>query len=503
MEKHIPATLIGLRRGLHGLALAITIGALAVSAWAEVPEAEPIPTTPPPAVEAEPTQEIEPTVSEETVTEEEASEEVASEEAASDEVVSEEVVSEEAVSEPEATEEVASEQVASEEAIEEEVTKEEVAEEVTAENVKAEQVVSEEAPFTGDRPAVDVAILLDTSNSMDGLIDQAKQQLWGIVKQFSLAEKQGKTPTLRVAVFEYGNTNLPANEGYIRQVVPLTTDLDLVSEGLFALTTQGGDEYCGMVIDEALTRLDWSEQENAYKAIFIAGNEPFTQGEVDYKEACARAIQAGVVVNTIHCGNRQQGIEGQWGHGAQLAEGEFLNINQDQRIVHIPAPQDQLIIQLNGRLNATYLWFGEVEIRNRLKTNQIAQDTNNLALSAPQMVARAEAKVSSAYDNRGRDLVDTYNNDPEAVLAIEKDKLPEALQELSKEELIAEIEKMSAEREEIKKEIKTANAEREAYVANERAKLADENDELTLGEAMQQAVRGQLKEAGYSFDEAE
>ena len=36
-------------------------------------------------------------------------------------------------------------------------------------------------PFTGDRAAVDVAILLDTSNSMDGLIGQAKSQLLSLI----------------------------------------------------------------------------------------------------------------------------------------------------------------------------------------------------------------------------------------------------------------------------------------------------------------------------------
>ncbi|HEX4415106.1 MAG TPA: VWA domain-containing protein, partial [Lacipirellulaceae bacterium] len=103
------------------------------------------------------------------------------------------------------------------------------------------------SPLKGHRPAVDIAILLDTSNSMDGLIGQARKQLWTIVQQFAKAKKQGQTPELRVALFEYGNSNLPASEGYIRQVVPLTDNLDKLSESLFSLKTCGGDEYCGQV----------------------------------------------------------------------------------------------------------------------------------------------------------------------------------------------------------------------------------------------------------------
>ena len=59
-----------------------------------------------------------------------------------------------------------------------------------------------------DRTAMDVAILLDTSNSMDGLINQAKAQLWNIVQEFAKAEKSGSTPLFRVSVFEYGNDSL-------------------------------------------------------------------------------------------------------------------------------------------------------------------------------------------------------------------------------------------------------------------------------------------------------
>ncbi|MEZ6092292.1 MAG: vWA domain-containing protein [Pirellulaceae bacterium] len=219
---------------------------------------------------------------------------------------------------------------------------------------KTEEVKEDVKPaFSGKRPAVDVAILLDTSNSMDGLISQAKTQLWKMVQKFAEAKQSGKTPILRVSVFEYGNTNLPASEGYIQQVVPLTDDLDKVSEALFALTTNGGDEYCGMVIAECLKRLDWSGEPNAYKAIFIAGNEPFTQGETNYEEACRTAIDQGVVVNTIHCGNYDTGVSGKWKHGAEIAEGEYLNIDQDKKVVTIKCPQDSIIIELNEQLNET------------------------------------------------------------------------------------------------------------------------------------------------------
>src|SRR5262245_9072065 len=102
------------------------------------------------------------------------------------------------------------------------------------------------------KPSIQIALLLDTSNSMDGLIDQAKNQLWSVVNEFIRAKHDGRTPVLEVALYEYGNNGLPAQEGFVRQVLPMTDDLDAVSERLFALKTNGGNEYCGQVIRDAV-----------------------------------------------------------------------------------------------------------------------------------------------------------------------------------------------------------------------------------------------------------
>ena len=146
---------------------------------------------------------------------------------------------------------------------------------------------------------IQMAILLDTSNSMDGLIEQAKSQLWKIVNEMATAKRNGQSPYLEVALYEYGKSTIPAGEGYLRMITPLTTDLDKVSEELFNLKTNGGAEYCGTVIQASVDGLQWSDDNSVLKVIFIAGNEPFTQGHINYQKACQAAIQKGIVVNTI------------------------------------------------------------------------------------------------------------------------------------------------------------------------------------------------------------
>lgn len=355
-------------------------------------------------------------------------------------------------------------------------------------------------PGPEESPIVEIALLLDTSNSMDGLIHQAKSQLWSIVQQFAHARRHGRAPTLRVALFEYGNTRLPATEGYIRQVVPLTDDLDRLSAALFALTTQGGDEYCGQVIDEAVTRLAWAGRRGGYRAVFIAGNEPFTQGDVHYRSAAERALAHGIVVNTIHCGPHHEGVAGMWEDGARAGRGRFFNIDQDRRVPVIRCPQDVRLMELNSSLNETYLWYGAREAREALASNQAAQDANAQAAGGQAPAQRAAVKASGAYRNVGRDLVDSYLEDPDILARLQPEELPEEMQRMGPEEQEAHIKDIAQKRTQIRDEIGRLSVERETYVRDQLAR-GGEGGEKTLGDAVVEAIREQLRDAGYEIQE--
>jgi hypothetical protein len=217
---------------------------------------------------------------------------------------------------------------------------------------------------------VQIALLLDTSNSMDGLIDQAKTQLWKVVNTFIDARRDGAAPFVEVALYEYGNNSQPVGNNYIRLVQPLTRDLDEVSKQMFALKTNGGEEYCGAVIRRSLSDLTWDPDPKTYKAIFIAGNEPFTQGPVDVRSSCKDGFSKGIIINTIHCGNRDEGISGSWHDGAALAGGKFMIIDQDRAVCHIAAPQDDRISKLGEELNKTYLGYGKLRAESAAKQQE-------------------------------------------------------------------------------------------------------------------------------------
>jgi hypothetical protein len=348
-----------------------------------------------------------------------------------------------------------------------------------------------------DQPVVQLAILLDTSNSMDGLIAQAKTQLWNIVNEFATAKQDGKAPRVQVALYEYGNSLLDPAKGWVRQVVPLTDDLDKLSEQLFSLKTKGGDEYCGWVIRDAVAQLAWDSSPKTYKAIFIAGNEPFTQGSVNYVDSCKGAIAKGIIVNTIHCGPEQEGIEGKWKDGAALADGRFLVINQEARIADIPAPQDKAIAELNSRLNKTYVAYGAAGHEG--KQRQEAQDSNAAAAPSGKAVlaARAMSKASANYSNAQWDLVDRAREKDFDISKVKTEELPEELRKLSIEGRKEFIARKTAEREALQKELQELTATRGKFVAE---KMKETSKDSTLGAAVTDAVREQASKKGVVFE---
>ncbi len=341
---------------------------------------------------------------------------------------------------------------------------------------------------------IQVALLLDTSSSMDGLIDQAKSRLWNIVNTMTTLRYDGKKPNIEISLYEYGNDGLSADGGYIRQVTPLTSDLDLLSEKLFALRTNGGSEFCGQVIRTSTNELKWDVNKNSMKLIYIAGNEPFTQGSVNYVEAISDAVKKGIFVNTIHCGDDYSGQSGMWKDGADKGKGEYFFIDHNQKIRYIPTPYDTRIDDCNTRLNATYIYYGAQG--GVMKERQETQDMYAAEVSAENKVTRVAAKANYSYSNANWDLVDAIELDNKNIKDIDKSTLPEKYRKMSDSELKNEIEKMTDERKKIQKEILDLNTQREEFIQTELAKTGE--GETDLGKAITDAVLRFANEKGYT-----
>ena len=72
-----------------------------------------------------------------------------------------------------------------------------------------------------ERPKIDVVFVLDTTGSMDGLIQTAKEKIWSIATTMASAQQ---APEIRIGLVAYRDRG----DSYVTKVVDLSADLDSI-----------------------------------------------------------------------------------------------------------------------------------------------------------------------------------------------------------------------------------------------------------------------------------
>ncbi|MFK7922242.1 MAG: hypothetical protein AB8H47_09805 [Bacteroidia bacterium] len=349
------------------------------------------------------------------------------------------------------------------------------------------------APQNDDIPTVQLALALDISGSMDGLIDQAQTRIWNLVNELSETTIKGVEPRLELALYIYGGDHLSPERAYVRQLVPFTTDIDEFSEALFALSTNGGEEYSGAAIEATLRELAWRGDEETLKLLFIAGNESFNQGTVDFTLACAEAKERGIHVNTIFCGPFAQGSVLQWQEGAELGGGQYLSIDHNLALDDAPTPYDDQFGTLNSSLNETYLYYGDDGALKAERNFKI--DGLNSRKSISAQCNRTSTKAGSQFNGSlSWDLVEASAADSFAWNKVDYKTLPKNCQELSLSELQTLTAEKRLERERIQAEIIQLTQKRSEFLAN-----LKQDSTSRLDDALIQCLHKQASAKGYEF----
>ena len=229
------------------------------------------------------------------------------------------------------------------------------------------------------------------------------------------------------------------------------------------------------------------------KVMIVAGNEPFTQGVIDYRPAVIEAANAqGIIVNTIFCGQRSEGLASGWQDGAQLAGGTFNAIDQQRALVVIAAPQDDELARLGLEINGTYLAYGRAGKEGA--DRQVMQDANSSGVSQGSFACRAVCKANANYSNEHWDLVDAVERKAVILAAMALADLPEGMRAMTAEQRAAYIAGKLAERRKIQNRIQQLAQERDVFLASKRAA-----DAPTLDDAIITSVREQAKRRGFAF----
>lgn len=339
------------------------------------------------------------------------------------------------------------------------------------------------APVSRD---IDLVIALDTSGSMEGLLDSTRARLWDIV---NAAAEKDPNARIRVGLVTFGSPGVAGPEqGFVKVRSDLTSDLDSLYGKVMALQTDGGEEFVGWTLDTAVNQLSWSSRKGSAKIIFIAGNESADQAREshDFRTVTAQAKERGIVVNALFAGNADQGVRERWADVAKAGGGFYSAIDQQAGTHQIATPQDQKLVELNEALNKTYVGYGARAEEG--KANQIAQDANAMRMGGSSAASRAAVKSRSAYDNSSWDIVDGVQKGRVDLAAAPAAALPEPLRELEAEERQQYVEQLASERERLKQEIDKVNDERTRYLRKAKPK----RDADGLDDAVMEAMEAQL-----------
>jgi len=346
-------------------------------------------------------------------------------------------------------------------------------------------------PAIHAQPVIDVVFVLDTTGSMGGLIEGAKQKIWAIANQISQAQQ---TPVIRFGLVGYRDRG----DEYVTTITELTEDIDTVYADLMNYKARGGGdtpESVNEALYTAVERFDWTQQEGALKLVYLVGDAPPKMGyqdDVKYQASCRMAYEQGININTIQCGSLN-GTKEIWQEIAQLANGAYAAIQQNGGVVAIATPYDEQLAKLDADISETMLDYGEADMfayqdAKRERASGIS------SLAAPEAAADRAVYNSSDAGLRNmlgkQELVDDITNGVISLDEVKKDQLPEELQSLTDKELKTEVERRQTQRADLSKTIKELAAKRAAYLlANQPSAAKDGFDQKVLEALVEQGAR--------------
>jgi hypothetical protein len=342
-----------------------------------------------------------------------------------------------------------------------------------------------------------MVFVLDTTGSMGGLIEGAKQRIWGIVNEVMQSSSK---PNVRIGLVAYRDRG----DVYVTQVLPLTNDLDKVYETLMNYEAGGGGdtpENVRRALSDSLTKAGWSNSSpKVAQIIFLVGDAPphNYNDEVDTQVTAAQAVAQGKIVNTIQCGVMSQ-TTAVWQAIAQQGQGQYFAIAQDGGVQAITTPYDEQLSQLAVALGGTYVAYGygghEGEASRGARKAEVDSLEARVAATAP-----AEAKAERAFNKAMNatayvgDLLQNIENGSIKLESVKEEELPADLRKLSPDERKKEVEKRLAERRDLRAKIVALSKQRTEYVAAERAKKGGPKNGFDV--AVANALKEQLARKG-------
>jgi von Willebrand factor type A domain len=360
------------------------------------------------------------------------------------------------------------------------------------------QVVSEQARIeivestlvSAQKPIIEVVFVLDTTGSMGGLLEGAKQRIWSIANAIASADP---TPDIKIGLVGYRDRG----DAYVTVRTAMTSDLDAIFSDLMKYEALGGGdgpESVNQALNEAVNAFEWSTDEKALKLVYLVGDAPphmDYENDVPYQDSCAQAAEAGLIINTIQCGN-MGGTDVIWQEIARLCEGEYFAIAQSGGVLAVSTPFDEELARLGSDMDTTLLAYGDKETQLALSSKLAMSEELDMAAPAAARADRARYKAGKAGADSltGRqELVRDIAEGKVQLAEIEDDELPEIMQKMTPEERLAYVKVQQTKREELRKKITEIDTKRQAFLKDAVGKRSDSFDQKVMVALRVQAAK--------------
>jgi hypothetical protein len=352
---------------------------------------------------------------------------------------------------------------------------------------------SQEAQRKQDRPQIEVVFVLDTTGSMSGLIEGAKQKIFSIASRIATGKP---TPRLKVGLVAYRDVG----DEYVTKRFDLSEDLDTVFTHLRQFRADGGGdtpEHVGRGLGEAVSKMSWSDNRETMKIIFLVGDAPPAErgDQWSFKHWAKQARERRIVVNTVRCGGDGETATA-WKYAAKLTDGTFDTIGQEGGMLAVATPYDAELAKVNAEIAAKTLYTGSVAVQaaNRGRAAQMAELAPEAAAERISYMKKARsggsamgAKVASSAPAAVGGAVDLVEK-PEALASVDADELPAELQGLKKEEQAAKVKQLADERKALEEKAAKLAAERDEWRAKNVAEKRDSFDDNVMKSVKAQAA---------------
>ena len=351
--------------------------------------------------------------------------------------------------------------------------------------------------------SIEVVFILDTTSSMSGLIQAAKEKIWSIASTMASAQQN---PDIKMGLVAFRDRG----DAYVTKVLDLSEDLDSMYARLMDFRAQGGGdgpESVNQALDDAINRISWSGDDNVYKVAFLIGDAPphmDYQDDVKFPVTLNIAKRKGIIVNTIQSG-QHRATGPVWQDIAQLGFGEYFQVENSGSAVALSTPFDKKLSDLAASLEDTRIFYGDLKQREIQAKKTVASKKLREELSESALARRSAFNATASGEANflgNSELVDAISSGRVDLDDIADEELPASLSVMAPEEQRAHIAIQAERRDQIRQEIQKLSESRQHYIE---AQLAPEAAKESLDEKIYSAVKDQAKAKGliYESDRAE